>query len=131
MENNHFTKWIPHENVDSIYDLETIGWRSEGFVLTLFPDHFDHNKRSECNLEMIWSKVLCYQVTEESYRPDWWKSTSDELWAFYISESSEFLKNFRKDNYLVPETVYHFVVLGTNFVMDILSEEYPAIRFVK
>ena len=96
MENNHFTKWIPHENVDFVYDLETIGWRSEGCVLTLFPYHFDHNKRSKCNLKMVWSNVLCYQVTEESYRPDWWKSNSDELWAFYVSESSEFLKKFPK-----------------------------------
>ena len=131
MEDSYFTKWIPHDNVDSVYDMKNIGWFNEGFVLSLLPDNLDHDKRSEYNLEMVWSDVLCYQVTKETYRPDWWGSNPDEAWAFYTSESSEFLKNFRKGNDLVPETVYHFIMVGTNFVIDILSTEYPMIRFVK
>ena len=47
---------------------------SEGFVLSLLPDNLDHDKRSEYNLEMVWSDVLCYQVTKETYRTDWWRS---------------------------------------------------------
>lgn len=131
MDDSHFTKWVPHSGVVAVYDMESIGWRSEGFVLTLFPDDLDHDKRAEYNLEMVWPDVLCYQVTNERYRPDWWVSSPDEAWTFYTSESSKFLENFRKDNDLVPETVYHFVVAGTNFVIDILSGEYPMVRFVK
>ena len=110
MDNNHFIKWIPHSDVVAVYDMEDIGWRNEGFVLTLFPDDLDHDKRSEYNFEMVWP---------------------DEAWTFYTSESSKFLENFRKDNELVPDTVYHFIVGGTNFVIDILSTEYPRVRFVK
>ncbi|MCB5855715.1 hypothetical protein LIR37_15240 [Flavonifractor plautii] len=129
MDNKHFIKWIPHSDVVAVYDMEDIGWRNEGFVLTLFPDDLDPAKRSKYNFEMVWQEVLCYQVTDERYRPDLWVSSPDEAWTFYTSESSEFLENFRKDNDLVPDTVYHFIVGGTNFVIDILSTEYPKVRF--
>lgn len=131
MEEKCFPKWTPDENVDWVYDVEQVRWRGEKFVLSLLPDHLDHEKRSKHRLEMAWQDVLCYQVTKESYRPDWWKSDPEQAWTFYVSQSSEFLKNFRKDNVLAPETVYHFVVVGTNFVVDILSDEYPTVRFVK
>lgn len=131
MQNSCFKKWIPYNNVVSVYDMKNIGWHNKGFLLELLPDNLEHDKRAEYNLEMVWSDVLCYQVTKESYRPDWWISNPDEAWTFYISQSSEFLKNFTKENYLVPETVYHFVIVGTNFVIDILSTEYPTTRLVK
>ncbi len=131
MKDKCFTKWIPDEHVDAVYDVEQIGWRDEGFVLTLLPDNLDHAQRSGDNLELVWSDVLCYQVTQETYRPDLWIGAEDEPWTFYVSQSSAYLQAFKKDNILAPETVYHFLVGGTNLIVDILSDEYPTIRFVK
>lgn len=131
MKDDCFTKWIPDDNVVDVYDMDTIGWREGKFVLSLIPDNLDHDKRSEYNVELIWDDIFCYQVTQETYRPDVWIAAEDEAWTFYVSKSSKYLQNFKKDNMLVPETVYHFLVGGTNFIIDILSIEYPTIRFVK
>lgn len=131
MNERCFTKWCPDENVDAVYDVENIGWQSEGFVLTLLPDNLDHKKRSKYHLKMVWPDVLCYQVTQETYRPDVWIDTPEKAWTFYVSQSSKYVRDFKKDNILAPEAIYHFLIGGTNFIIDILSDEYPTIRFVK
>ena len=44
----NFRKWIPHQNVDEVYDIEKIGFEGEkGFAVLLRPDHFQEEKRSE------------------------------------------------------------------------------------
>lgn len=56
-------------------------------------------------MKLVWDDVLSYMVTDESYRPELWVSESeiDEIWTFYISESSAYLNKFREKNYIVPE----------------------------
>ena len=132
MKNNSFKKWIPHKDVDEVYDITKIGFqKDEGFIVLLVPDNLEHNKRSNHLLKLTWDDVLSYQVTQESYRPDVWISNQDEVWTFYISESSGYLQNFLKDNILAPEKTYHFFIGGTNFIIDIISDEYPKVTFVK
>ena len=132
MKNNNFKKWTPHEDVDEVYDMEEVGFqRDEGFIVFLVPDNLEHDKRSDYFVKLIWEDVLCYQVTQETYRPDVWISDEDEVWTFYISESSEYLQNFQKDNILAPKKIYHFLISGTNFILDILSTEYPKVTFGK
>ena len=37
----NFRKWIPHPEVDEVYDVEKIGFvGEEGFAVLLCPDHF-------------------------------------------------------------------------------------------
>ena len=131
----NFKKWIPHKDVDEVYDMEDVGFqRDEGFVVLLVPDHFEKDKRSGYNVKLVWDDVLSYMVTEESYRPETWGSSEDtkfEVWTFYISESSDYLNKFREENYLVPEKTHHFFICGTNLMIDILSPEYPKISFNK
>ena len=44
----NFRKWVPHQDVDEVYDIEEIGFEGEeGFVVLLRPDHFQEEKRSE------------------------------------------------------------------------------------
>lgn len=132
MRHRAFEKWIPHGKVDAVYDMEDVGWVSEeGFVLSLLPDHLEPGKRSAHILKLVWEDVLCYQVTQEQYRPDWWISDPSAAWTFYTSTSSDFLKQFRTGSDLVPKNVYHFAVVGTHFIIDILSEEYPALQFLE
>lgn len=137
LENNfkkNFKKWIPHKDVDEVYDMEDAGFqRDEGFVVLLVPDHFEKDKRSEHMVKLVWNDVLSYMVTDESYRPELWVSESDidEIWTFYISESSDYLNKFREENYIVPEKTYHFFICGTNLMIDIISPEYPKFTFIK
>lgn len=41
----NFRKWIPHPEVDEVYDVEEIGFKEDGFVVLLRPDHFQEEKR--------------------------------------------------------------------------------------
>ena len=138
LENNfdeNFKKWIPHNDVDEVYDIEEVGFkRNEGFVVLLVPNHFEKDRRSEYNAKLVWDDVLSYTVTEEGYRPELWgteRNTGNEIWTFYISKSSDYLNKFRENNYIVPEKTYHFFICGTNYMIDILSPEYPKIMFKK
>ena len=120
----NFRKWIPHQNVDEVYDIEKIGFEGEkGFAVLLRPDHFQEEKRSEWALRLVWDRIVSYTVTDESYRP--------ELWTFYLSETSDHLTKFREENYIVPEDTHHFFICGTNLMADILSDEFPAVAFLK
>ena len=126
----NFRKWVPHQNVDEVYDIEKIGFAEESFAVLLRPDHFLKEKRSEWALRLVWDRIISYTVTDESYRPELWVSekTPDwSLWTFYLSETSEHLTKFREENYLVSQDTHHFFICGTNLMADILSEEYPTV----
>lgn len=129
----NFKIWIPHKDVDEVYDTEAVGFRDEGFVVLCIPDHFEGDKRSDYNVKLVWDDVVSYTVTDESYRPELWASESEvaEVWTFYISESSDCLNKFREKNYIVPEKTYHFLIAGTNLMVDVISPEFPKLTFVK
>lgn len=131
----NFKIWTPHQNVDEVYDLIDIRYNENGeFIVSLTPDHFEKDKRSNYNIKLVWDcEVISYTVTEESYRPELWGNTrkTNKVWGFYISESSDYLNKFREKNYIVPEKTYHFFIGGTNVVVDILASEYPKVIFEK
>lgn len=129
----NFKIWTPHKDVDEVYDTEGVGFRDEGFVVLCIPDHFERDKRSDYNVKLVWDDVVSYTVTDESYRPELWASESEvaEVWTFYISESSDYLNKFREKNYIVPEKTYHFLIAGTNLMVDVISPEFPKLTFVK
>ena len=82
----NFRKWIPHPEVDEVYDVEEIGFQEDGFVVLLRPDHFQEEKRSERALRLVWDRIVSYTVTDESYRPELWvseKMPDWALWAFF------------------------------------------------
>ena len=67
-----FRKWVPHPEVDEVYDVEEIGFQEDGFVVLLRPDHFKKEKRSNLALRLVWDRIVSYTVTDESYRPELW-----------------------------------------------------------
>lgn len=131
----NFRKWIPHQAVDGIYDVEKIGFEGEaGFVVLLCPDYPQKETKRDSALQLTWDRIISYTVTDESYRPELWisgKAPDQETWNFYISETSDYLTKFRQQNYLVPEKTYHFLICGYNLMVDILSEEHPSVTFLK
>ena len=51
--------------------------------------------------------------------------------GYEFSETFEHLTGFREENYFVPEETHHFFICGTNLMADILSDDYPAVTFLK
>ncbi len=130
-KHSSFQKWVPNPSVDAVYDIENIAWREEGIVFTLIPDDIEREKRSKHRLEVIWSNILSYQVTHETYREDCWIADPQAAWAFFVSETSAYIDAFKDGAALCPEKVLHFLLVGTNFVVDVLAQEYPSVKLME
>ena len=126
-----FEKWIPPVAVDYVYDIEEIAWREEGLTFTLLPDDIDRGKRSQHRVEVVWENVLSYQVTRETYREDCWINDLQQAWTFFVSDTSAYIDAFRKNAALSPEKVLHFLLVGTNWIVDVLAEQYPRVKVME
>ena len=120
-------KWIPAQNVAAVYDLDTIRCRSEGLVFTLVPDGPEVAKKKPLRLELIFQQILGYQVTSETYRQDLWIDDPKDAWTFFECENSPWVKHFREMSDLCPEIVHHYVLRGSNWIVEILSEDCPKV----
>ena len=127
MDKSELKKWIPAPNVAAVYDLDTIRWRSEGLVFTLVPDGNDATKIGPHRLELIFQQIFGYQVTSETYRQDLWIDDPKDAWTFFECENSSWVKHFREMSDLCPEIVYHYVLRGSNWIVEILSEGRPKV----
>lgn len=132
---DNFRKWIPHPQVNELYDIAASGISDDGgFTILLHPDHSQETKHVKLGLRLTWDSIISYTVTDESYRPELWgteEESNKEPWNFYISETSDHLTSFRKENYLVSENAHHFLIGGYNLILDILSDEFPTVEFVE
>jgi len=122
-------KWIPNIDVDQVYDVVEIQWTGCGVHLHLCPDDIKPENRSTKQLAVCWDNVICYQVTHESFRPDCWISNPEDAWSFFVSSTSEYLASARENNPTLPHSLFHFEIVGTNIIVDVLSENYPEITF--
>lgn len=129
VKDKSLTKWIPPIEVDKVYDIDGIQWDKCGIILQLSPDDIKRENRSSNHLSVHWDSVICYQVTCESFRPDCWISNPEDAWTFFVSSSSEYLTCAKKNNPTLPDTLFHFAVIGTNIIVDILAEKYPEIDY--
>lgn len=122
-------KWIPTIDVDKVYDIVNIQWNG-GICLQLCPDDIKRENRSSKNLSVCWDSVICYQVTSESFRPDCWISNPEDAWTFFVSSTSDYLTSARENNPTLPNAFFHFAVIGTNIIVDVLAEKYPEIKYL-
>lgn len=127
MDKSELKKWIPAQNVAAVYDLDTIRWRSEGLVFTLAPDGPEVAKKEQHRLELIFQQILGYQVTSETYRQDLWIDDPKDAWTFFECENSSWVKHFREMSDLCPEIIHHYVLRGSNWIVEILSEDRPKV----
>lgn len=126
----NFRKWIPHQEIREVYDIEKVWSDNEAALSVLLRPEGTGVVGSV--LRLVWDSVVSYTVSDESYRPELWeseKTPNQEIWNFYISETSDHLSQFRKENYLVTEKTHHFFICGYNLMVDVLAEAYPTVVF--
>ena len=90
--NEDFDRWEINLRVDDVYDIEYIGFTDEGFLVILIPYHFIEQKKSTQKLKLIWDSIISYMVTDESYRPELWGDKNDNIYSFFISKDSDYLR---------------------------------------
>ena len=117
--------------LDSIYDLDGVSMGADGFTFTMVPDGLRRRELAGQKILLTWEYVLAFQVTQETYREDCWVSRPEAAWSFYVSACSPLLADLRQKSAFFPEKAFHFLLIGTSLVADILAEGPPQVRFAE
>lgn len=124
-------KWTPIDNLRRSYDVDAIFWDTDGLSFVLVVDDPQATLDDIQKLKFTWdsSAVISYHVTDETYRSDCWQLDFVNNGRFYICKGSQYIERFREKSPLFPDNAIHFVLVGTNTIVDILAKDYPVIRF--
>ncbi len=132
MINECFQKWTPTNNLGSAYDVESITW-GDTISFTLIADKKRVAQDRLHRFQLIWdsSQIISYNVTDETYRADCWGLDFENNGRFYTSKHSDYIENFKQKSPLFPDNVIHFLIVGTNTIVDVLAKEYPVVKMIE
>lgn len=63
-----FKKWYPYDNLDTMYDVDDIWMRQDGYTLILLPDGRYKEELEGQRLMFTWESIVSYQLSGEHYR---------------------------------------------------------------
>lgn len=121
MEN--FKKYIIRDLSPETLYITVISWNHEGLKVTL---------ESESGLDKIGllfdETVYLYQDTAEFCKPSWHIDSESDYYPFYYSEKSEIIDKLKEDvDYVRDDEIIHFVIIGIDDVVDVLTTDLPKI----
>ena len=125
-----FKKWYPHDNLDTMYDVDDIWMRPDGYTLILLPDGRYKEKLEGQRLMLTWESIVSYQLSGKRYREDLWISDSKQAWSFWKSTDSAYLNTLRERSTLLPEGTVHWLFVGTNLVADVIAAQPPKVTVI-
>lgn len=111
--------------------MENITW-GENITFTLIADKKRVAQDNIHRFQLEWnsSHIIAYNVTDETYRADCWGLDFENNGRFYTSDNSDYIEVFKNKSPLFPDDVIHFLIVGTNTIVDVLSKEYPTVRVI-
>ena len=125
-----FKRWTPIDTLANNYDVDDIKWTDEGLCFSLISDSQEPDKDIPNKLRILWdsSLVIYYNVTDETYRADCWEIDFVKDGRFFISSDSEYLRLFKQKSPLFPDEAIHFLIVGTNTIVDVIAKSYPTVE---
>lgn len=131
MAGGTFQKWTPVNNLGSAYDVENVSWGGS-LSLVLIADKKRAAQDSIHRLRLAWdsSHVVACNVTDETYRADCWGFDFENDGRLYTSNDSDYIEAFRRKSPLFPDNAIHFLIVGTNTVIDVLAKEHPMVKVI-
>lgn len=120
-----FEKWMPVPNFGNRFDVSDVGWGVVTLVLDQKQPDGDIQK-----MQLIWepSQIIAYHVTDETFRADCWGLDFENMGRFYVSRDSEYIEMLKQKSSLFPDNAIHFLIVGTDIIVDVLAKEYPTIK---
>ena len=120
-----FEKWTPVPNLGNRCDVSDVGWG----VVTLGLDQKLPDGDIQ-KMQLIWepSQIIAYHVTDETFRADCWGLDFENMGRFYVSRDSEYIEMLKQKSSLFPDNTIHFLIVGTDIIVDVLAKEYPTIK---
>ena len=98
-------------------------WDYEGLSISLVSiDGYE-------KLHFLFDKtVYSYQVTQESYKPTCWIDSVADYYPFYYTYDSDMIDKLKEDvDYLRDDKIIHFLIVGQEDVVDVLTSDLPKI----
>ena len=132
MMQEQFQKWIPIDNLGNAYDIEDISWGGE-ISFTLIADKKRITQSNVHCFQLTWdsSNIISYNITDETYRADCWGLDFENNGRFYTSKNSDYIDSFKQKSPLFPDDIIHFLIVGTNTIVDVLAKDYPSVKSVE
>jgi len=123
-------KWIPIDNLGTSYDVENISWGADGISFTLASSDKQTTQDHIHRFRLIWdsSHIISYHVTDETYRADCWDLDFQNNGRFYTSTDSDYIASLRQKSPLFPDNAIHFLIVGTDVIVDVLAKEHPVVK---
>lgn len=125
-----FKRWTPIDTLANNYDVDDIKWTDEGLCFSLISDSRESDKDITNKLKIFWdsSLVIAYNVIDETYRADCWGTDFVKDGRFFISSDSEYLRLFKQKSPLFPDEAIHFLIVGTNTIVDVIAKSHPTVE---
>ena len=126
-----FQIWIPTNNLGNAYDVESITWGNTiSFTLVADKKRVAQDNIHRFQLEWNSNHIIAYNMTDETYRADCWGLDFENNGRFYTSNNSDYIEIFKNKSPLFPDDAIHFLIVGTNTIVDVLAREYPTVRVI-
>ena len=127
-----YQQWIPTSNLGNAYDVENITWGNTiSFTLTADKNRVAQDNLHCFRLEWNSSDIIACNMSDETYRADCWDLDFENNGRFYTSKHSDYIEAFQHKSPLFPENAIHFLIVGTNTIVDVLTKAYPTVRIIE
>ena len=128
MTRGQFQNWTPTRNLSSAYDVEDLIW-GDRISFTLVADKKRMAQDCIYRFQLTWDscQIISYNIADETYRADCWGLDFETNGRFYTSKNSDYIEAFKKKSPLFPDHAIHFLVVGTNTIVDVLAKTYPTV----
>lgn len=119
----NFKKFQVERNKNIPFFIGDFKWDYEGLSISLVSiDGYE-------KLHFLFDKtVYSYQVTQESYKPTCWIDSVADYYPFYYTYDSDMIDKLKEDvDYLRDDKIIHFLIVGQEDVVDVLTSDMPII----
>lgn len=120
----NFKKYqVNNYRVDYMY-IKDIKWDNDGLKINLESEKYNNK------INLIFDNtVYLYLNTAETYKPSSWIEIEDSYYPFYYSDESEYINKLKEDvDYIEDDKIIHFVIIGVDNILDILTSDFPKIN---
>ena len=128
---NVFISWEFPQELKIAFDVEEIRWGTDGISFICISTAKDEHRRIRFRIRWDGGSLIAYHVTDETYRADCWGLDFEKDGRLYVAESSAYIDMLKQKSPLFPEQVFHFLIVGTDTIIDVLAKDPPYVTLLE
>lgn len=127
-----WTRWEPLEELKQACNIISIKDDIEGLEIIIC------GKKTEQKLAVVFDSAWAYRTTYETYRmfliSDLFEMYGDKFCverSFFMVENSSYMKWLSIESAGLTDNLKHFVIMDSDFVVDIVANDEPKFKIMK